>query len=280
VKPAPLIFERAKSIEQAIDLVAGHQGYAKFVAGGQTLGPMINLRLVQPDLVVDISRLPELRRLEQSGSHILVGAGTPHADFEDGVVPDPANGLLQKVASGIAYRAVRNRGTVGGSLAHADPAAEWPSVMTALGARLLIRGAAGQRSVDCDQFIHGAMTTSLADEEMIEAVEIPLFSPAMRWGFDKRSRKVGEFAHSLAVIVRDVDRRFCRAVLGASGGAPILLKRVTDLLATTSGWKGGFERELRTAYEDDINEAGVILDEYDQHVHGLAVIRAVKEALS
>lgn len=280
MKPAPLLFRRADSIEQAVALVAEHEGYAKFLAGGQTLGPMINLRLVQPDLVVDISRLPELRKAERNDGHMVIGGGVPHADIEDGIVPDPANGLLRRVASGIAYRAVRNRGTLGGSLAHADPSAEWPVVMTALAARLMVRGVGGRRVIAMDEFIAGAMTTALNDDELIEAVEIAAATPEMRWGFDKRSRKVGEFAHALAVVVRDRSRGLCRVVLGATGGAPTRLHRTAALLLDAADFKPGIERELRAAYEADIDEAGVNLDEYDRHVHGLAVIRAAREAFA
>ncbi len=278
MKPAPLIFERASSVEQAIGLVSECKGYAKFLAGGQTLGPMINLRLAQPDLVVDISRLPELHGVVDKGSHISVGGGTLHADFEDAVVPDPANGLLCKVASGIAYRAIRNRGTIGGSLAHADSAAEWPSVMMALAARVVIHGAAGSRTIEMSEFIQGPMTTVLADEEIIVAVEIPRASAAMRWGFDKRSRKVGELAHALVVVVRDNQK--CSVVMGATGGAPLQLRHTAGVLADAKGWREGIERELRSAYETDIDAAQLHLDEYDRHVHGLAVIRAGKEAVA
>jgi carbon-monoxide dehydrogenase medium subunit len=241
---------------------------------------MINLRLAQPDMVVDISRLTELHGVVDTGSHISVGGCTPHADFEDGVVPDFSNGLLCAVASGIAYRAIRNRGTIGGSLAHADSAAEWPSVMMALAARVVIHGSAGSRVVEMNEFIQGPMTTVLTDEEIIVAVEIPRASAAMQWGFDKRARKVGEFAHSLAVVVHEPEKSRCSVVMGATGGAPLQLHRTAAVLAEAKGWKEGFEREVRSAYETDIDEVHLNLDEYDRHVHGLAVIRAAKEAIA
>jgi carbon-monoxide dehydrogenase medium subunit len=279
MKPAPLVFRRAKTVDEAIALIAGHDGYAKFLAGGQTLGPMMNLRLVQPDLVVDISRLDELQGVTERNGSLLVGAATPHAGFEDGIVPDPANGLLRRVAAGIAYRAVRNRGTLGGSLAHADPSAEWLTVMTALGAAVHVHGAQGKRSIAIEQFVRGAMTTVLADDELIEAVEIPRLSHTARWGFYKRCRKVGEFAQSLSAIVLNPDRGFHRAVIGATGGAPCCLDRTSSILAEVHRWKDGCEREIRAAYEVDVDAIGLSLDEYDRHVHGLAVIRAAREAL-
>jgi carbon-monoxide dehydrogenase medium subunit len=279
VKPAPLAFSRARTADEAIALVAAHDGYAKFLAGGQTLGPMINLRLAQPDLVVDISRLEELRGVTEQNDSLLVGAATPHAGFEDGIVPDVTNGLLRRVAAGIAYRAVRNRGTLGGSLAHADPSAEWLTVMIALGATVRTHGAQGRREIAIDRFVRGAMTTVLADDELIVAVEIPRLPRAARWGFYKRCRKVGEFAQSLSTVVLDRERGIHRAVIGAVGGAPRRLDRTSRMLAEVRTWKDGCEGEIRAAYEADVDGIGLALDEYDRHVHGLAVIRAAREAL-
>lgn len=280
MKPAPLVYRRAGTVDQAIALVAAHDGYAKFLAGGQTLGPMINLRLAQPDLVVDISRIDELAGISETDGALLVGAGTPHAKFEDGIVPDATNGLLRRVGAGIAYRAVRNRGTLGGSLAHADPSAEWLTVMIALGATIRTKGAQGGREIAAEQFVRGAMTTALADDELIVAVEIPRLSRTARWGFCKHCRKVGEFAQSLSTVLLDGERGIHRAVIGALGAAPRRLERTSRLLTGIRAWTDGCEREIRAAYETDIEAAGLSFDEYDRHVHGLAVIRAAKEALS
>ena len=118
---------------------------AKVLAGGQTLGPMLNLRLAQPALLVDITRIPELAAVSEDADAVTIGATVTHAAIEDGRVPDPTGGFLARVARGIAYRAVRTRGTIGGSLAHADPAADWLSCLAALGAEVVIAGAGRQR---------------------------------------------------------------------------------------------------------------------------------------
>jgi carbon-monoxide dehydrogenase medium subunit len=241
---------------------------------------MLNLRLSQPDLLVDISRLPELAAVSQDNGRLLVGAATPHAAFEDGLVPDVAGGLLRRIAGGIAYRAVRNRGTLGGSLAHADAAAEWPAAMTALDARLRIRGGAGRRTLAARDFLLGAMTTALADDELIEAVEIPALAPGARWGFRKHSRKVGEFAMSLAVVIDDRERRYCRVVLGAAGGAPLILDGTARLVAGMSGWRAGQEAEIRSGFDADIAAAGLQFDDYTLHLHGVTVLRAIRDAFT
>lgn len=278
MKPAPFEFRRPRNVTEAVDLVAGHGGFAKFLAGGQTLGPMINLRLVQPDLLVDVSRLEELHGVAEKDGRLFVGASTPHAAFEDGEVPDFGNGLLHRAASNIAYRAIRNRGTLGGSLAHADPAAEWPTVMMALRASVHTHGPDGERSIPIDEFLLGPMTTALADNELIEKIEIPRLPPTARWGFIKRCRKVGEFSYALAAAVVDRDRSLCNAVIGATGGAPLRLGTTSDLLAEQTAWRDGFEAEIRARYEADVDAACLEFDEYDRHVHGVAVIRATKEA--
>jgi len=280
MKPAPLEYRRARDVDEAIALVAGHEGFAKFLAGGQTLGPMINLRLAQPDLVVDISRIDALRGVIEESGRILVGAATPHAAFEDGIVPDAANGLLRRAAAGIAYRAVRNRGTLGGSLAHADPSAEWPTVMLALGATIQLHGARGRREIAIEELVRGAMTTTLADDELIEAVAVPRLSRTARWGFYKRCRKVGEFAHSLCAVILDPERGMGRAVIGAVGGAPRHLEGTSRLLGGMRAWRDGCEADIRAAYEADIDAIGLVFDEYDRHVHGLSMIRAAREALA
>src|SRR5262245_63464540 len=130
MKPVAFDYERPASIPEALQVLAGH-AEAKLLAGGQTLGPMLNLRLAQPALLVDITRIPELAAVAEDAEAVTIGATVTHAAIEDGRVPDPTGGFLARVARGIAYRAVRTRGTIGGSLAHADPAADWLSCLAA-----------------------------------------------------------------------------------------------------------------------------------------------------
>src|SRR3546814_5873333 len=128
---------------------------------------LLNLRLTQPDALIDIARVAELRRAEERPSSIVLGAAVRHAEIEDGLVPDASNGLMRRTARGLAYRAVRNRGTLGGSLAHADPVAEWPNVLTALNAVILLRSIDGMRSVPIREFLIGYLTTGLEPGEIL-----------------------------------------------------------------------------------------------------------------
>src|SRR5262245_9338323 len=175
MKPAPFDYVRPRSVAEAVRLLGPTPG-ARVLAGGQTLGPMLNLRLAQPALLVDITRIPELAAVQEDAQSVTLGALVTHAAIEDGRVPDPTGGFLARVARGIAYRAVRPRGTIGGSLAHADPAADWLSCLTALGAEVLIAGPGSNRRLAVSALVRGAMETELAPDELITGIRIARFS--------------------------------------------------------------------------------------------------------
>ena len=159
MKPAAFDYARPASIAEALQMLAARPD-AKVLAGGQTLGPMLNLRLAQPALLVDITRIPELAAVSEDADAVTIGATVTHAAIEDGRVPDPTGGFLAKVARGIAYRAVRTRGTIGGSLAHADPAADWLSCLAALGAEVVIAGSKRNAAREpLARFVRGALET-------------------------------------------------------------------------------------------------------------------------
>ena len=194
------------------------------LAGGQSLGPMLNLRLARPTLLVPITHLAALREVSETASSVTIGACVTHAAIADGGMPDvgpPDAGLnvLARVAEGIAYRAVRTRGTIGGSVCHADPAADWVTVLTTLGAEVLTTGG---RVLSLRDFIIGAFQTALHPGELLRAVRVSKVSPAAGWGYVKACRKPGEFAHAMAAVL--VDRDVTRAVIGAIGGPPIVLE--------------------------------------------------------
>ena len=160
VKAAAFDYVQARSIAEAVALLAA--GDARVLAGGQSLGPMLNLRLARPGRLVDVKRAAGLREVAADDAVVSLGAGWTHAEIEDGAVEDPTRGLLRQVAQGIAYRAVRNRGTIGGSLAHADPAADWVSTIVALGGAVVAEGPGGRRRIAAEGFIRGAFATALA----------------------------------------------------------------------------------------------------------------------
>src|SRR5262249_5681380 len=159
-------------LREALELLGGAMD-AKVLAGGQTLAPMLNLRLAQPALLVDITRIAELAEVVETGDGLDLGATITHAAIEDGRVRDPTSGFPAGIAAGIGYRAIRTRGTIGGSLAHADPAADWLTCLTALGAELLLAGTGGRRRVALSGFVRGAMATALEANELIVSIRLP-----------------------------------------------------------------------------------------------------------
>jgi carbon-monoxide dehydrogenase medium subunit len=265
MKPAPFTYARAATVVQAIELLA-EQPDARLLAGGQSLGPMLNLRLARPAGLIDIKRAAELRRLEADSNRMRIGACWTHAEIEDGAVEDPSRGLLAYVARGIAYRAVRNRGTIGGSLAHADPAADWIATMALLDAGILVQGAAGTRRHAAGAFVEAPFSTALQPGELLTAIDLPRLSADARWSYLKICRKTGEFARAIGAAVLDPRRDFARVVCGATGGAPILLPRAASRL---------LEAGPAAAAETVAEEFAALGDPVRLQVHAVAVRRAL-----
>jgi aerobic carbon-monoxide dehydrogenase medium subunit len=275
MKPAPFDYARPSSLTDAIALLGSDGRVAKPLAGGQSLGPMLNLRLAQPDLLVDITALPELRRAEADSDGVLIGACVTHADVEDGRVPDPTWGALPAVARAIAYRAVRNRGTIGGSLAHADPAADWISALAALGAEVVTRGPSGQRRLPVERFMAGAFEAALERDELLEAIRVPRLSPRRRWGFYKFCRKAGEYAHAIGAVLLDPERAVCRAVIGATEATPIV---VADAAPLFGGRPENLARTFDRALAAELLDDRGLRDPFERQIHLVALERAVRLA--
>jgi aerobic carbon-monoxide dehydrogenase medium subunit len=254
VKAPAFDFARPKDVGEALKLLAAEG--AKAAAGTQSLGPMLNLRIAHPTLLVDVRGIEELRSVSENEESVTLGACVTHARIEDRRVPDPAGGLMSAVAANISYRAVRNRGTIGGSLAHADPAADWPSLLTVLGATALIDGPKGRRAVPVEHFISGIFSTALETDELLVAIRIPKRSPRARYGYWKFCRKAGEFAQAIGAALHDPERNEARAVIGAIAGAPRLMKKL----------------ELSAADAASLSD-----DPYSRQLYAVALKRAVAQ---
>jgi aerobic carbon-monoxide dehydrogenase medium subunit len=278
MKAAAFAYERPTDLSAALALVARTDGTAKIIAGGQSLGPMLNLRLVEPDLVIDISGLSELKFAERRGNELVIGACVTHGDIEDGRIPDVTRGAMQRVASAIAYRAVRNRGTIGGSLSHADPAADWISALSALGAKVSLRSAAGARDLLIEEFITGALESALHPGEILEAVRVPAMTPSARWGYVKACRKSGDFAHAMAAVLIDPEHTTARAVIGALNAAPIVLRDAAELFGGRI--TGDFKQQFDARVADAILTKAGIVNAADRHIHLTVLQRAINEAAS
>jgi len=246
---------------------------AQCLAGGQSLLAMMNLRVSSPALLIDIGRLPELCRVHDEANTTRFGACVTHSTIEDGRSPDPSRGLMPKVAENFSYRAVRTRGTIGGSLALSDPAGDWVAVMRALDAQIGLIGRKGRRVVRAVEFTTGIYETLREPDEILECVTIRKLSSSSGWGVSKFARKTGEFAESLAVAVIDPAQNHARIVLGGVQGAPINLARASDAFK-----QGAESDDVRCAALHDLQDSRQDFDEYQRGLHIEMISRAVAQA--
>lgn len=273
MKPVNFDYARPADVAGALKLIGDDSRTVKIMAGSQSLGPMLNMRLVQPDLVVDITGIAELRQIEDRADEIVVGACVTHADFEDLRVPDVTRGALPTVARGIAYRAVRNRGTIGGSITHADPSADWISILAAVGGKVTLRGPAGSRTLAVEDYMLGALEADLRPGEMLVSVTVPKLSRTARWGYYKSCRKTGEFAHAIGSFMVDPERGVSRAVVGATESWPYVYSDAQRLIGDG---KSGLRFDSRLAMQ--LVEAEGMADPLNRQTHVAALRRAIERA--
>jgi aerobic carbon-monoxide dehydrogenase medium subunit len=271
MKAAAFEYVRPRGLDEAVKRLAEAAEGGKLLAGGQSLGPMLNLRLARPRLLIDISRLDELRGIEDIGSAWRIGAGVTHAELEDADGRLAGCEAISRIAAGIAYRSVRNRGTVGGSLAHADPAGDWPLALAALDAEIQVRGPHGERTLRADGFMKAAFTTELADDEIVTAIVVPKLSSSARVGYFKFCRKTGEFPDASAAVILDPERRVARVFIGALNGRPQPLPALARAVA-----ERGAAACTREAALDAVGSVQVF-DAVDRRMHAATLLRAVQQ---
>jgi carbon-monoxide dehydrogenase medium subunit len=210
-------YYRARSLADARQLLAAHPG-AKVLAGGHSLVPLLKLRLAAPSAVVDIGRVPELRGIRRSGDAIRIGALTTHAELAASSDLRGAAAALAEAAAVVGDPAVRNRGTIGGNVAHADPASDLPTVLVALGARMIVAGAQGERTIDADQFFTGIMTTALGDGEILQAIDVPAAGRGQGSAYEKFVHPASRYAVIGAAALLTIENDTCTAARVAVGG--------------------------------------------------------------
>lgn len=203
MKPVEFRYEAPRRLGDALELLAAAGLGGKALAGGQSLVPMMNFRLARPAVIVDLNRIGDLDGIGVSQDGIVIGAMTRHQAVVESSALRDAVPILPWAARHIGHWAIRNRGTVGGSVAHADPAAEWPAVLQALGARAVVASTRGTRSVSLDALIVGPLTTTLEPDELIVRIEMDRPEPGARWGFYEVARRPGDFALVGAVVRAD-----------------------------------------------------------------------------
>jgi aerobic carbon-monoxide dehydrogenase medium subunit len=267
MKPAAFTYHAPTSLDEALALLALHGEDGKVLAGGQSLVPAMSFRLARPTVLIDINRIAELNFLSGEQGWLRIGALARHVAFERPVTGGPLGTLLPQVARCVAHLPIRVRGTFAGSLAHADPAAEWSLVAATLGAEIVARSAAGARTVPAEDFFRTAFTTALRPDELITEVRLPLRGDGWRCGFTELSRRKGDFALAMALAaLRVEDDRIVAARIGV-GGAEHRPRRIAAAERMLVG---------ETVREDLLTEAGAAvgaaLDPVED-IHGSAEYR-------
>jgi carbon-monoxide dehydrogenase medium subunit len=275
VKPAPFAYERARSVEHAIALARGHDGEARFLAGGQSLVASLNLRLSRPSLLIDLNGIVGLDRIARRNGHIELGALVRHAAAER--APEIATGapLLALALPHIGHPAIRNRGTIGGSIALADPAAELPACLVALEGEVEIAGAAGRRAVKAEDFFKGLFATDLGPHDILTAIRVPA-APGMRFAFAELARRHGDYAIAgLAAAARAEGGALAevRLVFFGLGVMPVRARRAETALAA-----GDVEAAVAALAEDldppaDLQASATV----KRHLAGVLLRRAARQ---
>lgn len=281
MKSAAFQYAKAKDLPGALDALGEAEGGVKLLGGGQSLLPMMNLRLAWAEQLLDISELETLKQRERRGTRYFIGGGVTHAALEDGVADDLTQGYVPTVAAGIAYRSVRNKGTIGGSVVHADPAADWPTALRALDTRVLIQGRQDQRQLPLAEFQVGLMETALEADEIVLGFELPVLSERARWAYKKFNRKTGEFGHALCAAVRDPAQSWACVMLGAVVDTPQRLPALSEWLLKASAADVQRTATLDALIQDDL---GQVLDQapdsYEFHLAATLIRRALREVVS
>lgn len=234
MKLPPFDYACPTTLPEAVELLAAHDGDAKALAGGQSLMPMLAFRLAHPTLLVDLRKLADLRGIRISARGVALGAMVRWRDIEDDERLDTAHPLLKAAIAHVAHYQIRNRGTVGGSIAHADPAAEMPGIAVTCDAEIAVVGKSGSRVIRAADFFQGALTTALTSDEIVVEVRLPPWPAGRRWGFQEFARRRGDFAMAAAAVFYDQDAsgKARNAHVGAIGvgDRPLRLTAVEDVL--------------------------------------------------
>ena len=251
-------YRKAGSVAEAIRLLSDNSD-AKLLAGGHSLIPLMRFRLARPELLIDIGGIVDLRGVAVAGDTISIGALTTHAEIAASPEVRQANSLLAEAAGGIGDPAVRNRGTIGGNLAHADPASDWATVLTALGASVTVQGPSGSRSIAVADLIADAFATALAENELITSVSVPTLAANQRAEYAKMAHPASFYAVVGGAVVVTMDGDRCTAASVAVGGLtprPVKAPSVEQALAGTTLTMDSVSAAA-ARLSGDLNAAGV-----------------------
>mgnify|MGYP001158581698 FL=1 len=270
--PANFDYIQADSAEEAIQAIAEHGDEAKLVAGGHSLIPLMKFRLATPAYLVDINRLDDLKYVRDAGDHLAVGALTRHCDVEKNELVISNAGVLAQATHNVGDPQVRHRGTIGGAVAHGDPASDIPSALLALKATVVVRGPEGEREIKIEDFFTGFLETDLNDDEMLTEVRVPKL-PNAKWSFQKFNRRAQDWAIVGASIVCDDDHAGVGLVNMHS--VPFRSEAVESaLLSGASAAEAGDLAADGTEAPSDLNAS----KDYREHLARVLVRRGLQEA--
>jgi len=272
VIPAAFDYKRASSAAEAIALVGEYGDDAKFLAGGHSLLPLMKLRLAQPSVLVDIGRVSDLSYIRDAGDHIAIGALTRHMDVEKSPLLAQHNPLLAHAAGHVGDPQVRHRGTIGGSIAHADPASDLPATTLALGATYVVQGPGGTREIPASQFYRGFLESALSPDEMLTEIRVPKLGGA-GWGFQKFNRRAQDWA--IVGVAAWRSNGSSGVALVNMGSTPILATSVSSALASGASVAEAAELAVAEAEPQADLNASV---EYRTHLAKVLVRRALEAA--
>jgi len=270
--PAAFEYVRADSVDAALAALAEHGDEAKLLAGGHSLLPLMKLRLAAPSVLVDVGRLDDLRYINDAGDHIAIGALTRHRDLEISGLLSSAAPLLAHAASHVGDPQVRHRGTIGGSLAHADPASDLPAVVLAMGGTLVATGPGGTREIAASEFFTGFLESALAPDELLTEIRIPKLE-TRGWSFQKFNRRAQDWA--IVGVATVLANGSTGVALVNMGSTPLLASAVVD--AVRSGANAADAAALAaegTEAQSDINASA----DYREHLARVLVRRSLEES--
>lgn len=285
MKPAPFEYHVPDSTEEALVLLRDLGGDAKLLAGGQSLVPAMNFRVVQPSALIDLNRIKELDYVREDADCLRIGAMTRERTLEIDPLIEKWSPLLKEAIPFIAHPQIRNRGTLGGSLANADPAAELPVLMLALNARLRVRSADAERWVDAQSFFSGMFLTDLAADEMLVEIELPSQPSRTGWSFIEIAPRAGDYAlMGVAALVTLDEAGKCKAaklVYLNAGDGPIDAKQAAQLLQNESINNKLMDEVCSVASEQEINPFGNIhaSPEFQRHLADVLTRKALLQAI-
>ncbi len=285
MKPAPFEYYAPPSLEQALNLKSQFGDEAKILAGGQSLVPAMNFRVVQPGVLIDLNRIGELSFIREEGDGIRVGAMTRERHLEFDRAIEKRIPLLSEAIPFIAHPQIRNRGTIGGSLVHADPAAELPVLMFALNARMKAKSASAERWIEAKDFFVGMFATALEPDEILIEIEIPFMPPRTGWSFMEVAPRSGDYAlMGVAALVALDGAGKCKEaklVYLNAGEGPVEAKKAGNLLQGESVTDTLIEDAAALASEKEINPFGNVhaSADFQRHLAKVLTKRALKQAI-